>query len=116
MAFRRARWRRAQTCSENALKLECTLQAHGIPASKVATSTDMQRDPQLRSREHWVEVEDPKLGKIVIERSAYTLSRTPSKVERSAPALGADNTYVLENMLGYSRSRINRLTASGVLQ
>jgi crotonobetainyl-CoA:carnitine CoA-transferase CaiB-like acyl-CoA transferase len=100
----------------DAFAIESMLQARGIPASKVAASTDLQRDLQLRAREHWVEVEDPRLGKIVIERSAYTLSRTPGKVERSAPVLGADNTYVLENMLGYSRSRIDQLTSIGVLQ
>jgi crotonobetainyl-CoA:carnitine CoA-transferase CaiB-like acyl-CoA transferase len=92
------------------------LQGRGIPASKVATSADLQSDPQLRSREHWVEVEDPKLGKIVVERSAYALSRTPDSVQRSAPSLGADNMYVLENVLGYSRSRIDHLMSRGVLQ
>ena len=100
----------------DAIEIGSMLQRRGIPASKVATSRDLQRDPQLTSRKHWVEVEDPKLSKIVVERSAYTLSRTPDTVQRWAPALGGDNMYVLENVLGYSRSRIDHLMSRGALQ
>ncbi|MGA2410870.1 MAG: CoA transferase [Candidatus Binataceae bacterium] len=100
----------------DALELESMLQARAIPASKVAASADMHSDPQLAARGHWIEVEDSTLGKITVERSSYNLSRTPAKVERPAPALGADTSHVLETILGYSRTRIDELAARGVLE
>jgi crotonobetainyl-CoA:carnitine CoA-transferase CaiB-like acyl-CoA transferase len=100
----------------NANNLESKLQSSGIPASKAATSDDMYRDPQLAYRGHFVEVEHPRAGKIPVEASAYIMSRTPGRIERVAPTLGRDNTYVLEKMLGYSPDRIAALDARGVLK
>ena len=104
------------TARFDAPELEAILQARAIPASKVAASADMRRDPQLAARGHWAEVEHPGFGKITVERSAYTMSRTQGRVERPAPALGADTSYVLETMLGYSRDRIDQLASRGVLE
>jgi benzylsuccinate CoA-transferase BbsF subunit len=104
------------TRSWDALELESLLQSHGIAASKAATSDDLSRDPQLAWRQHFVDVEDSRLGKLVVERSSYILSDTPDKIARSAPALGDDTNYVLENVLGYSRARIEELKARSILQ
>jgi crotonobetainyl-CoA:carnitine CoA-transferase CaiB-like acyl-CoA transferase len=104
------------TRSFEAHELESILQSRGIAASKAASSADMSRDPQLQWRQHFVEVDDPTLGKAVVERTSYVLSRTPGIVTRSAPALGADTVDVLENILGYSRTRIEQLRARSALQ
>jgi len=106
----------AWTRSFNACELESILQSRGIAASKAASSEDMSRDPQLVWRKHFVEVDDPNLGKAVVERSSYILSRTPGGLARSAPTLGGDTAYVLENILGYSRTRIEELRARSILQ
>jgi crotonobetainyl-CoA:carnitine CoA-transferase CaiB-like acyl-CoA transferase len=103
------------TRSFDARELESILQSRGIAASKAASSEDMSRDPQLTWRRHFIEVDDQKLGRAVVERSSYILSRTPDRVARSAPALGGDTAYVLENILGYSRTRIEELKARSVL-
>jgi crotonobetainyl-CoA:carnitine CoA-transferase CaiB-like acyl-CoA transferase len=107
-----ARWTRAF----NAGELERLLQSRGIPASKVATGEDLQHDPQLQWRRHIVEVDHPTLGKVPVERSSYILSRTPDRILRSSPVLGGDTSYVLENILRYSRSRIEDLAARGILR
>jgi crotonobetainyl-CoA:carnitine CoA-transferase CaiB-like acyl-CoA transferase len=99
----------------DAAELESLLQSRGIAASKAATSEDMSRDPQLGWRKHFVELEDPKLARVVVERPSYILSRTPGRIGRAAPELGADTNYVLENILGYSLARIAELTAHSVL-
>jgi crotonobetainyl-CoA:carnitine CoA-transferase CaiB-like acyl-CoA transferase len=99
----------------DASRLEATLQSRGVAASKAGSSDDMSCDPQLAWRKHFVEVDDSKLGKSVVERFSYILSRTPGRIARSAPALGADTDYVLENILGYNRARIEELRASSVL-
>jgi crotonobetainyl-CoA:carnitine CoA-transferase CaiB-like acyl-CoA transferase len=107
-----ARWTR----SFNSGELERLLQSRGIPASKVANGEDLQNDPQLQWRRHIVEVDHPTLGRVPVERSSYILSRTPDRISRSSPVLGGDTSYVLENILGYSRSRIEDLTARGILR
>jgi crotonobetainyl-CoA:carnitine CoA-transferase CaiB-like acyl-CoA transferase len=107
-----ANWTRSFEAGE----LESTLQSRGIPASKVATSEDMECDPQLAWRNHFIEVDHPTLGKVPVERFSYILSRTPGRITRSSPTLGGDTAYVLENMLGYSQARVEQLVALGVLQ
>jgi crotonobetainyl-CoA:carnitine CoA-transferase CaiB-like acyl-CoA transferase len=72
--------------------------------------------PKLAWRKHFVDVKDSKLGKVMVERSSYIPSDTAGKIARSAPALGDDTTYVLENLLGYRRARIEELKARSVLQ
>jgi crotonobetainyl-CoA:carnitine CoA-transferase CaiB-like acyl-CoA transferase len=104
------------TRSFEASQLTTLLQSRGIPASKAATSADMSGDTQLAWRKHFVELEDPVIGKAVVERSSYILSRTPGRIARSAPALGMDTDYVLENILGYSRSQIEELRAHSILE
>jgi benzylsuccinate CoA-transferase BbsF subunit len=104
------------TRSFDASELESILQSHGIAASKAASSEDLASDPQFAWRKHFVAVEDSKLGKVVVERSSYILSDTPARIARSAPALGDDTVYVLESILGYSRTRIEELKARSVLQ
>lgn len=97
------------------LELESRLQSRKIPAAKVASSAAMSSDLQLAHRNHFVEVEHPSLGKIPLERWPFRLSRTPGGPERAAPTLGRDNSYVLENFLGYTAERVKALGDSGVL-
>jgi crotonobetainyl-CoA:carnitine CoA-transferase CaiB-like acyl-CoA transferase len=104
------------TRSFDPAELESLLRARGIPASKVANGEDLQRDPQLLWRRHFVEVDHPIHGKVPVERSSYILSRTPDSIARSSPTLGGDTSYVLENILGYSRARIEDLTARSILR
>jgi crotonobetainyl-CoA:carnitine CoA-transferase CaiB-like acyl-CoA transferase len=74
------------------------------------------RDPQLVHRRHFVEFEHPNLGRVPVEGSAYRLSRTAARIQRSSPTLGGDNQYVLETILKYDAERIRKLVADGVLQ
>jgi crotonobetainyl-CoA:carnitine CoA-transferase CaiB-like acyl-CoA transferase len=104
------------TRSFDAFELEAILQSRGIAASKAATSEELGSDPQLVWRKHFVEVEDSKLGKVMVERFSYILSETPGRIMRPAPALGDDTDYVLANMLGYNHTRIEELKARGILQ
>jgi crotonobetainyl-CoA:carnitine CoA-transferase CaiB-like acyl-CoA transferase len=52
-------------------------------------------DPQLLQREHIVELEHPKFGKVPVERWPFRFSRTPGGPARVSPTLGQDNAYVL---------------------
>jgi crotonobetainyl-CoA:carnitine CoA-transferase CaiB-like acyl-CoA transferase len=95
--------------------VERALQAQGIPAYVVVSGADIQSDPQLLARGHFVRVPDPLLGEDVVESARYQLSDTPARYDRSAPTIGRDNDYVLRELLGYSPERIAALIESGAL-
>ncbi len=95
---------------------EAALQARGVPAHAVQNSTEAVRDPQLLHRGHFVRLDHEVHGTTTVEGSRFRLSRTPARIERSAPTFGRDNQYVLETLLGYSQERIAELAAAGVLE
>jgi benzylsuccinate CoA-transferase BbsF subunit len=100
----------------DAQEAEVRLQTQGIPASVVRTMHQLYKDPQLTHRGHFVQLEHPTHGATTVEGSRFKLSRTPARVQGSAPTLGRDNQYVLETILGYSEERIAELVAEGVLE
>jgi crotonobetainyl-CoA:carnitine CoA-transferase CaiB-like acyl-CoA transferase len=96
-------------------ELERKLQETGVPAHVVQNTFDMAADPQLAHREHFVEAAHGTLGKTWVENSRFKLSRTPAQIERSAPALGEHNQYVLEHILKYDEDKIATLVVEGAL-
>ena len=62
-------------------------------------------DPQVLSQEMVVEIEHPGAGPIRMTGFPVKLSHTPAQLRRPAPALGADNEAVFQE-LGYSPERI----------
>ena len=107
-----ARW----TAERAAEEIEGLLQGRGIPAHVVQNSGELYTDPQLHHRRHFVEVPHAVHGKTTVEGSRFKLSRTPAKIERSAPTFGRDNQYVLDMILGYTPDRIAELAGAGVLE
>jgi len=91
------------------------LQAAGIPASAVETSHDLVHDPQLLSQRHFVTVPHPLHRQTTVEGPRFHLSRTPGAVGPVAPTLGADNDFVLREILGYDDERITSLVLAGAL-
>ncbi len=54
-------------------------------------------------------------GATTVEGSRFVLSRTPAAVDGPAPSYGADNDYVLREILGYDDERVTALVAAGAL-
>jgi crotonobetainyl-CoA:carnitine CoA-transferase CaiB-like acyl-CoA transferase len=106
----------AWTGPQSAAQVEATLQAAGIAAHRASTSADMQTDPQLVHRQHYVTLPHPLFGHTVVENSRFALSETPARVERAAPVYGQDNDHVLGTLLGYNQAHIDALRASGALR
>jgi crotonobetainyl-CoA:carnitine CoA-transferase CaiB-like acyl-CoA transferase len=106
----------AWTIARDAAEVERTLQAAGVPASVVQSSSELCADPQLVHRGHFVDLEHPQYGTTPVESSRFRLSRTPSEVRGSAPTFGRDNQYVLETILGYDVERITELVIAGALE
>lgn len=97
-------------------ELEAHLQQAGVPASAVMDSADLVGDPQLVGREHFVKLPHPQGGTTVVEGSRSRLSRTPARVEGTAPTLGRDTEQVLAEILGYPEERITELVIAGALE
>ena len=91
------------------------LQGVGIAAGVVQNAADLAHDPQLISRNFFIELEHPAMGKTVSDGSPIKLSDTPAAYGRAAPMLGQDNNYVYHCLLGISEEELQRLAIDGVL-
>lgn len=90
------------------------LQRAGVPAGAVLSVPELLSDPQLRSREAWVEHTHPDAGAWEMESPPWKLSRTPGHIRLPAPGFGEHNSYVLRNLLGLGEEAIAQLYAEGV--
>jgi formyl-CoA transferase len=86
----------------------------GVPAGAVFDNDDLARDPFLRKRGMFVEIEHPVRGKFVmpgwpVKMSASQVSLTP------APLVGQHNEEVLSEVLGYSPEQVAALREQQVL-
>lgn len=106
----------AWTASRTPEEVTETLQARAVPAHGVANSPEALADPQLRHRNHFVEVPHGNLGTTWMEGSRFVLSRTPATMRRAGPTMGEDTFDILTGTLGYDADRIAELAAQGILE
>jgi crotonobetainyl-CoA:carnitine CoA-transferase CaiB-like acyl-CoA transferase len=76
---------------------------------------DLFSDPQLCHRHTWRPLEHPVQGTVHAAAPPFTLMSTPPRLERPAPCLGGDNSYVLGEILGISTTEIDDLAGQGIL-
>jgi benzylsuccinate CoA-transferase BbsF subunit len=91
------------------------LQAVGIAAGVVQDARDLANDPQLKSRDFFVELDHPELGRTVSDAVPIRLSRTEARYLRAAPTAGQDDDYVYRELLGMSAGDIAALREQGVI-
>src|SRR5581483_6923417 len=93
------------------------LQSAGVPAAPVNNFEQLLKgDPQLKERQLWTEVEHPELGKALVERWGFRLSRAPAAPPQRAPLLGEHNDYVFQEVLGLSEDEVNEYLIEGVFR
>lgn len=86
------------------------LQKEGIAAGVVQNAQDLlERDPQLRHRGHYHQLDHPVTGPTLYMGPAFALSATPAEL-RPAPCLGQHNAYVYGQLLGMSDADIAAYT------
>jgi benzylsuccinate CoA-transferase BbsF subunit len=102
------------TREREALDVAQQLQGAGIEAVPVQDFGDVDVDPQVNARAHFIELEHPELGPGKYERNGFRISGLPSGYDRSGPALGQDNGWVLSELLGISATERQRLRDDGV--
>ena len=76
-------------------------QSAGVKAMPVQSSEDrVDRDPQLRHRGMYRELDHPALGSWKLQNAPFKLSETPAVNHMHGPLVGQHNREVLEGLLG----------------
>jgi len=97
-------------------RLAAVLAARGVPAYAVLDAEDvLDRDPQLRAREHWVRLDHEVMGPSVYDAIPYRLSATPGRLRSAAPLLGADSREVCTGLLDLTDDAYDALAAEGAV-
>jgi len=91
------------------------LQAQGVAAGVVQDARDLAKDPQLKERGFFIELDHPETGRTISDATPVRLSDTPPSYSRPAPLPGQDNGYVYGEILGLSKREINKLRKQGVI-
>lgn len=89
------------------------LSAAGIPCGPIWTFDRVFGDEHLAQRKFFVDAEHDALGPVRQLGSPMRLSRTPVRIERAGPVLGADTADVLRE-IGVDESEIAKLARDGV--
>jgi crotonobetainyl-CoA:carnitine CoA-transferase CaiB-like acyl-CoA transferase len=105
----------AWTVRHSPAEAQAMLIAAGVPAHAVQNSGECATDVQLAHQGHFVTLDHPEHGAIVVEGSRTTLSDTPAVVDGIPPLLGQDTVSVLTDVLGYDDERLATLFAAGAI-
>jgi crotonobetainyl-CoA:carnitine CoA-transferase CaiB-like acyl-CoA transferase len=103
----------AWTSMRDALDVATELQHAGIEAVPVQDFADLDADPQVAARDHWILRDHPDLGPGKYERNGFRLAGLPSDYDRSGPTIGQDTEWVLGELLGLSPDEQERLRRDG---
>lgn len=91
------------------------LQKIGIAAMPSFNSEELYKDPHLRERNCWVEVEHPLIGTQTVVAPPWKFSQSKADVRSHGPLLGEHNQYVFGELLGLSSSEIERLAEEAAI-
>jgi len=92
------------------------LQSKGIPAGAVQNIADvLEEDPQVKAHDLYPRIEHPVMGECYHGGWPFLLSKTPTRMS-TCPCLGADNDYVLNDILGVGDERFVELMTEGILE
>jgi benzylsuccinate CoA-transferase BbsF subunit len=106
----------AWTASHSAEEVMQMVQAAGVPAGVLETGEDLlEKDPQIKHRQMFREVDHPRMGKHHPPGSPFLMSRSADEIRR-APLLGEHNEYVLKQILGMSDDEIADLVMAGAVE
>ncbi|MGE0877502.1 MAG: CoA transferase [Acidimicrobiia bacterium] len=93
-----------------------TLLAAGVPAAVVREPADVVENPQMRARGFVETIDHSLLGRHDLLGAPFRYrSREGGWVFSPAPMLGQHNVEILSDVLGMSRSEIERLEADGMI-
>ena len=90
-------------------------QAARVPVGPCYNSEEILNSEQLATRNYFVEIDHPVIGRAKYPGAPYRLSLTPWRIERCAPLLGEHNEEILCGRLGYMKQDLVMMTQAGVI-
>jgi crotonobetainyl-CoA:carnitine CoA-transferase CaiB-like acyl-CoA transferase len=105
----------AWTSTRDPFEVMERLQESGVPAGVVQSGADLAADPQLAARGFIETTHHPVLGDMPMAGLPLHFSSGGHEPYRSPPPLGADNEYVITELLGHSREELARWEAEQVV-
>ncbi len=107
----------AWTSERDAWEAVQTLQEAGVAAAVVETTEDQwERDRHLQDRGFFEQIEHLKKGKVVATGIPLGLTATPGSSRVAGQAVGQDNAYVFEELLGLGREEVEEYEREGVFE
>jgi len=101
--------------SKPSMELQAILEKHEVPFGVAYSVADIFADPHIAERGAIETVDDPTIGPIRMQGVYPRFSRTPGRVVRGAPVLGADNASVYKDLLGLGDAELGTLATEGVI-
>jgi crotonobetainyl-CoA:carnitine CoA-transferase CaiB-like acyl-CoA transferase len=92
------------------------MQQSGVPCGVVQNGADLVADVQLGARNFIVGKDNPRLGRIILPGFPIRFANSTIEPSWEFPALGRDNSAVLEGLLGMAPERVAELERQGVLE
>lgn len=103
------------TCDQDDYSVMENLQKHGVAAAPSMSGEALFKDPHLKERGVYQQVEHPVIGSDWVITPPWRLSETPAKIDRHSPLLGEHNEEILCNMLKMTPEEVNRLKEEKVV-
>lgn len=105
------------TINFSAFEVMTLMQEAGVPAGVIEDYEDLEKDPQMIHRDHFVYFEThPYIGRIMHDGPPFKLSKTPSEVRFEAGTYGQDTEYICKNILKMSEQEIADCMAQGIFE
>ena len=106
-----AEWTSTRECAD----LIEDLQRHGVPVGRINTAASILTDMHFAAREMilWRRTTDG--AELPMNGVVPKFSRTPGRVDRTGPVLGADTEAVLTALANVDGHRLEHLRADGVI-
>jgi len=95
------------------LMTECD--TFGVPCGPINSIADIFEDPQFKARGNMLDVDDPRIGHVVLPAGVPKLSDTPPVLRHTGRALGVDTDSVLTSLLGLTATDLESLRATGAI-
>ena len=105
----------AWVAGQTSMEVQAVLERHEVPFGVAYSVADIFADPHIAARGAIETVEDPTVGPVRMQGVYPRFSRTPGRIERGAPILGADNPAVLQGLLGMTDAELDALAREGVI-
>jgi crotonobetainyl-CoA:carnitine CoA-transferase CaiB-like acyl-CoA transferase len=90
------------------------LQAVGVAAYPVVTMSGLFTDPQLSARRQFRVRRHPEMGDHAYCFPGFDLAAAPGDIVGPAPCVGADNDFVLRDLVGLSTAECEAYREQGV--